>query len=79
MHRRLKKAPDLCAEDIGLGINFDFRPGYGGTSIDSADEMLRYRGKITNVIDMYSDHIVELSAEDGVDEYQLLLGAQQRF
>lgn len=50
------------AEDIALGINFDFRLGYGGTSLDSADEMVRYRGKITNVIDM-NDHIIELSAQ----------------
>jgi outer membrane protein assembly factor BamA len=50
------------AEDIALGINMDFRIGYGGTALDNADEMVRYKAKISNVIDM-NDHIVEFSAQ----------------
>lgn len=49
------------AEDVALGINFQFRVGYGGTTLDSADETYRYRGKISTVLDMSSNHIVELS------------------
>lgn len=51
------------AEDIGIGVNTEFRIGYGGTSLDSADEMIRYKGKISNVIDMRNHHILEMSAE----------------
>jgi hypothetical protein len=51
------------AEDIALGVNTEFRIGYGGTSLDSADEMVRYKGEITNVIDMRNHHILEMSAE----------------
>jgi len=51
------------AEDIALGLNVDFRIGYGGTSLDSADELFRYKGKITNVLDVSDTHILEMSAE----------------
>jgi len=51
------------AEDIALGLNIDFRVGYGGTSLDSADELFRYKGKITNVLDVSASHILEMSAE----------------
>lgn len=51
------------AEDIALGVNAEFRLGYGGTSLDSADEMVRYKGKISNVVDVRDHHILEMSAE----------------
>lgn len=51
------------AEDIALGVNMEFRLGYGGTSLDSADEMVRYKGKISNVVEARENHILEMSAE----------------
>lgn len=51
------------AEDIALGFNADIRFGYGGTSLDSANEMFRYRGSITNVIDVVDTHIMEMSLD----------------
>lgn len=51
------------AEDIALGFNADARIGYGGTSLDSADEVVRFKGSITNVIDVVDSHIMEMSLE----------------
>lgn len=51
------------AEDIGLGLNFDARLGYGGTSLDSADELIRYKLNVTKIVDVRDSHIMELSAE----------------
>lgn len=51
------------AEDIALGINAEVRVGYGGSSFDNVDEVLRYKGKITNVVDVRNSHIMEISAD----------------
>lgn len=48
-------------EDIPLGINADFRIGYGGKSLDGADEMIRYMGEISNVRDVSGRHVLETS------------------
>lgn len=50
------------AEDVSLGINFDARLGYGGTSLDNADELVRYKMNASKVMDVRDRHIVELSA-----------------
>jgi hypothetical protein len=51
------------AEDIALGVNFDVRVGYGGTSLDSADEMFRYKAWVTNVLDVSDTHIMEMRVD----------------
>lgn len=50
-------------EDIALGINADVRIGYGGTSLDSADEVVRFKGSISNIVDVVDSHIMEMSVE----------------
>lgn len=49
-------------EDIPLGVNADFRLGYGGTALDGADEMIRYMGNISRVSDVGGRHVLKLSA-----------------
>jgi hypothetical protein len=49
-------------EDIPLGINADFRLGYGGTALDGADEMIRYMGEISNARDVRGRHVLEMGA-----------------
>lgn len=51
------------AEDIALGINVDVRVGYGGTNLGGSDELVRFKGKVTNVIDVVDTHIMEMSVE----------------
>lgn len=51
------------AEDIALGVNFDVRVGYGGTTLDSADEMFRYKAWVTNVLDVSDTHIMEMRVD----------------
>lgn len=50
-------------EDIPLGTNADFRLGYGGSSLDSSDEMVRYRGHFTQIRDVDGRHILELHTD----------------
>lgn len=58
------------AEDIALGLNVDFRLGYGGTTLDSADEVLRYKGKVTQIVDVVDSHIMEIIAEVNGRQYK---------
>lgn len=44
-------------EDIALGQNLSFRLGYAGTQFDNPDDVIRYIGDYTNIIDFDSQHI----------------------
>jgi hypothetical protein len=46
-------------EDIALGQNLSFRLGYGGTQFDNPDDVVRYIGKYTYIVDFDSEHIFE--------------------
>jgi len=46
-------------EDIALGQNVSFRLGYGGTQFDNPDDVMRYIGKYTYIVDFDSEHIFE--------------------
>ena len=46
-------------EDIALGQNFSFRLGYAGTQFDNPDDVIRYIGEYTNIVDFDSQHIFE--------------------
>jgi hypothetical protein len=46
-------------EDIALGQNMSFRMGYAGTQFDNPDDVFRYIGNYTNVIDFDQQHIFE--------------------
>lgn len=50
-------------EDIALGQNLSFRLGYAGTQFDNPDDVIRYIGKYTNIIDFDSQHIFESTLE----------------
>lgn len=63
-------------EDIALGQNFSFRLGYAGTQFDNPDDVIRYIGNYSNIIDFDSQHIFETTLEldgrhhssiDGID------------
>ena len=47
------------AEDIALGKNFRFRLGYAGTQFDNPDDVIRYIGEYSHIIDFDSQHIFE--------------------
>jgi len=49
------------AEDIALGQNISFRLGYAGTQFDNPDDVVRYIGSYTNIIDFNKQHIFESS------------------
>lgn len=46
-------------EDVALGHNLKFRLGYGGTVLDNDDEVIRYLGTYTNVLEVDEEHILE--------------------
>lgn len=46
-------------EDVALGQNVKFRLGYGGTSLDNVDDVVRYLGTYTNIIEVDQEHILE--------------------
>lgn len=46
-------------EDIALGQNFSFRLGYAGTHFDNPDDVIRYIGTYSNIIDFDNQHIFE--------------------
>ncbi|WP_246841758.1 hypothetical protein [Cellvibrio sp. PSBB023] len=46
-------------EDIALGQNLAFRLGYGGTAFDNTDDVVRYIGNYTNIIEVDKHHILE--------------------
>lgn len=46
-------------EDVALGHNVVVRLGYGGTSFDNPDDLLRYIGKYTYITEVYDEHIIE--------------------
>ncbi|MCE3251825.1 MAG: hypothetical protein K0Q67_835 [Cellvibrio sp.] len=47
------------AEDIALGQNITFRLGYAGTQFDNPDDVVRYIGSYTNILDFDQHHIFE--------------------
>ena len=49
------------AEDIALGQNISFRLGYAGTQFDNPDDVVRYIGDYSNIIDFDKQHIFESS------------------
>jgi hypothetical protein len=50
-------------EDIALGQNLRFRVGYAGTQFDNPDDVIRYIGSYSNVIDFDKQHIFETTFE----------------
>jgi hypothetical protein len=50
-------------EDVALGHNLKFRVGYAGTQLDNPDDVLRYIGEYTYIIDFDNQHIVESSVK----------------
>lgn len=50
-------------EDIALGQNLSFRLGYAGTQFDNPDDVVRYIGNYTNIVDFDSQHIFETTIE----------------
>lgn len=63
-------------EDIALGQNLSFRLGYAGTQFDNPDDVIRYIGSYSNIMDFDSQHIFETTFEldgrhhssiDGID------------
>lgn len=46
-------------EDIALGQNMSFRVGYAGTQFDNPDDVVRYIGSYTNIVDVDQHHIFE--------------------
>lgn len=46
-------------EDIALGKNFSFRVGYAGTHFDNPDDVIRYIGSYSHIIDFDRQHIFE--------------------
>ncbi|MDR7090788.1 MULTISPECIES: hypothetical protein [Cellvibrio] len=50
-------------EDIALGQNLSFRLGYAGTQFDNPDDVVRYIGNYTNIVDFDSQHIFETTFE----------------
>ncbi len=46
-------------EDIALGHNLSFRLGYGGTAFDNEDDVIRYIGKYSYILDFDLQHIFE--------------------
>lgn len=59
-------------EDIALGKNFSFRLGYGGESFDNPDDVIRFKGLYTNIIDVRDKHILEYGVKlDGKQHLQI--------
>lgn len=50
-------------EDIALGQNLSFRLGYAGTQFDNPDDVIRYIGNYSNIMDFDSQHIFETTFE----------------
>ena len=48
-------------EDVALGHNLVFRLGYAGTSLDNPDDVYRYIGKYSYIMDFDAKHIFETS------------------
>ncbi len=48
-------------EDVALGHNLVFRLGYAGTSFDNPDDIYRYIGKYSYIVDFDARHIFETS------------------
>lgn len=46
-------------EDIALGQNLSFRLGFAGTQFDNPDDVIRYIGSYSYIIDFDSQHIFE--------------------
>ncbi|WP_062066114.1 hypothetical protein [Cellvibrio sp. OA-2007] len=50
-------------EDIALGQNLSFRLGYAGTQFDNPDDVIRYIGNYSNIVDFDKQHIFETTLE----------------
>lgn len=61
-------------EDIALGQNLSFRLGYGGTQFDNSDEVVRYIGKYSYIVDVDSEHIFETTVNLDGRHYSKLDG-----
>lgn len=62
-------------EDVALGHNLSFRFGYAGTSFDNPDDIYRYIGKYSYIVDFDSRHIFEASLSlDGRHHKRLVNG-----
>lgn len=46
-------------EDIALGQNLSLRVGYAGTQLDNPDDVVRYIGNYTNIVDIDKHHVFE--------------------
>jgi len=62
-------------EDLSLGLTGDFRFGYGGKSLDGADEVVRYLGRVRQTHAHGQDHVLQMGFY--LDAYQRL-NSQQR-
>lgn len=61
-------------EDIALGQNLSFRLGYGGTQFENPDDVVRYIGKYTYIVDFDSEHIFETTLNLDGRHYSKLEG-----
>lgn len=46
-------------EDIALGQNMTFRLGYGGSTFDNSEDVIRYIGSYSNIAEVSKHHILE--------------------
>jgi hypothetical protein len=64
-------------EDLSLGLTGDFRFGYGGRSLDGADEVVRYKGQIRQTYVQEADHVLQMGFY--IDAYQRLESGKKSY
>ena len=59
-------------EDIGLGKRASFRLGYGGKTFDNPDDVIRYKGAYSHILEVNQKHIFEYQVKiDGHQHLQI--------
>ncbi len=50
-------------EDVAMGVNYQFRVGYGGSRLGNARDLVRYQASYSNVIGVGEHHILQLHGD----------------